>query len=207
MKTLLPALTRTLPGASLAPKTMRFLPFLLIPLIAGIGRLPAGAEPDPTVEAGYHGRADIIFTGSSTLHDFSGKVGAADVRIQLSPTNWTAAASVAVAKMDTANKRRDRNMGKMFSATEHPLIRGTVKSGKPPAGESGEVVMHLRIRDQERPVKLQLKEWRASADSLSFNASGKVSLKAFGLEPPSVLGIIRVGDEVTLNVRVQARKP
>jgi polyisoprenoid-binding protein YceI len=69
------------------------------------------------------------------------------------------------------------------------------------------VVMHLRIRDQERPVKLQLKEWRASADSLSFNASGKVSLKAFGLEPPSVLGIIRVGDEVTLNVRVQARKP
>ena len=171
---------------------LRLATFWLLP----VGRSVAATHP------AYQGRAEIVFAGTSTLHDFSGRVTSTNVTITLNSTTWTASASVPVAKMDTASARRDRNMMNMFSAPEHPLIRGTVANAAKPGGEGGAVVMKLRIRDTERPVQMRVTTWHESTNSLSFQATGEVSLEDFGLKPPSVLGVIRVGDRVTLKMDV-----
>ena len=173
--------------------------FLL--LLATVWLLPGGRSAASPL-ATHQGRAEIVFAGTSTLHDFSGRVTSTNVNISLTSSNWTASASVPVAKMDTASARRDRNMMNMFSAPEHPLIRGTVTNAAKPGSEGGTVVMKLRIRDVERPVRMQVTAWRESTNSLSFQAAGEVSLKEFSLKPPSVLGVIRVGDRVTLKLDV-----
>jgi len=48
--------------------------------------------------------------------------------------------------------------------------------------------------------------WQETPERIQFHADWELSLEEYGLKPPSVLGVIRVGDRVKLSADVIARK-
>jgi len=155
--------------------------------------------------AEYRGTARIRFSGTSTLHSFHGSVVSTNVQFRFTATNWTASASVRVAEMDTDSRGRDRKMRRMFESERHPLIRGRVTNAPADTVAGSVVTLRLKIRDRELPVPVTISEWKRTDESLELRGTGRVSLKAFGLKPPSVLGVIRVGDSVQLEIAVTTK--
>lgn len=164
------------------------------------------------------GTCDVRFEATSTLHDFAGTArcrpftaavaaGAAGRR-----TVPVVEAEVPVDGMDTRNGARDRQMRTMFDGARYPTIRATVRGIDPErlrrelrGAPGGRVVVELvlRIRDVERPVRAVARRLSESAGAADFELEFPVSLKEFGLSPPTVLGFIRVGDRVLVTATVR----
>jgi hypothetical protein len=161
------------------------------------------AKAEPAKE--YNAQADIEFLGTSTLHDFSGKVAAEPFKLQVGTDTWSALAKVRPGAMSTNHKSRDRKMRKMFDASRHSLMTGTVYKAAKPKNGNGTAKLHLRICETEMEIPVAITRWSESADEIRFHATTRVSLKKIGLKPPSVLGLIRVGDIVTLKISVMAQ--
>jgi len=155
---------------------------------------PTEDKPVPAVRIQFHGR--------STLHDFHGTASAPTVMFQLRDGTWSAAAKVQVSGMDTANAKRDGKMRQMFEAAAFPTIRGVVTNAPVPVTGTTNITMELQIRDVTRPVTVTISDWQARPGGYQFHGTGTVSLKEFGLKPPSVMGMIRVADAVTLETDV-----
>lgn len=162
------------------------------------------------------GACDIRFLGTSTLHDFSGKVRCQHFAVGM-VTDETrkvgiteAGVDVLVDEMDTGNKDRDRQMRDMFGSDRFPRIHGTVRNIdvngiREATARDGKAVLELslRIRDIERRVPATVTNLREEGDRVRFDVEFPVSLKDFGLKAPSVLFIIRVGDKVNVTGNVQ----
>jgi len=159
------------------------------------------------------GTCDIRFQGTSTLHDFPGKgacipFNASMVRDAAGRAVLPAVeVEVPVDGMDTGNRSRDGQMREMFQADRFPRIRASVRDvdvdrlreamGKDPEGKAP-LDLLLRIRDVERKVRATAGSLKETGDRAVFALEFSVSLEEFGLKPPSVLGIIRVGDKVSV---------
>ncbi len=112
---------------------------------------------------------------------------------------------VPVAGMDTGNRSRDGQMREMFQADRFPRIHASVRDvdvdrlreemGKDPEGKAP-LDLLLRIRNVERKVRATAGGLKETGDRVAFALEFPVSLKEYDLKPPSVLGIIRVGDKV-----------
>jgi hypothetical protein len=174
----------------------------------------AGATPaDVPVPPRSLGECDIAFLVPSTLHDVSGSA-----RCQPFPVRVARDASgrqvipvveveVPVAAMDTRNKSRDGQMREMFRSDRFPRIRGEAHDvdveriraeiGKVRGGNAS-IDLLLRIRDVERKVRATASNLRESGERVTFDLEFPVSLGEFGLKAPSILGIIRVGDKVSV---------
>jgi len=152
---------------------------------------------------------DIRFFGSSTLHGFDGKVPSQHFRLTIQEDPVThqrlmnATVRVSVKDMTTSHPKRDRNMLKMLGCDKFVSIEGTVTDAIVPLGAEGFATLKLKIRDVENNIPVKITEWQSTKDSISFHMMFPVSLKAFGLKPPSVLGVIRVGDDVLVTCDVQ----
>ncbi len=158
----------------------------------------------------YDGTAAIVFSGTSTLHDFVGRVPSQPFRLQIqtSPTGrvWSASASVKAAEMTTFHKERDEKMRQMFAADKQPLLAGTVQAAPvPDRATNGAASLKLKIGGQERALPVAIRDWKEADGHLSFTAVWEVSLKDYALKPPSVLGMIKVGDKVTVSAKVAAK--
>jgi polyisoprenoid-binding protein YceI len=175
------------------------------------------AEPDAPAakqsakeQIAMTGTGNIAFKGFSTLHNFEGQAAVQPFTIKLSPGvgsgKWSAEADVSVPGMSTGNRSRDKEMCRMFTADSYSLIHGKVTNAAIPAGGSGTVTMQLRIRNEEHPVSIAIQNWRQTKDELRFTGSGEVSLSQYGLQPPSVAGVIRVKNTVTLEAQFTATR-
>lgn len=151
-------------------------------------------------------RADIRFAGTSTLHDFNGRVASQPFVLTLASNQWSARAEVVAGEMTTASKGRDKKMWEMLGAAVHPRIIAEVAPSPMPSAEGAEVAAKLRIRDQVRQVPVRISNWVETASELRFHAEWDMSLKEYGLKPPSVVGLVRVGDRVHLEADVIAQK-
>jgi polyisoprenoid-binding protein YceI len=176
---------------------------LLTILALGAATWWAAAANPPAASSTSPNRAAIRFHGSSTLHDFTGTVGTQPISFGRTGDRWSAQGAVNVPEMSTAHAKRDQEMQAMFGAASFPTITASVSNAPVPVTGSTNVLMQLRIRDKELPVQVQISDWRDTGSNLQFRATASVSLKQFGLKPPSVLGIIRVGDTVRLEADVQ----
>ena len=67
--------------------------------------------------------------------------------------------------------------------------------------------MKLTIRDQTQTVSAKIKGWKTDGNSVQFELEMTLSLKESGLVPPTVLGIIRVGDAVPVRAHVVLKGP
>ena len=188
---------------------------LFLVLVAVFSSSAGAAPADAPVPTGFLGECDIAFLVASTLHDVPGSARCQPfpVRIAHDPSGKevipVVEVEVPVAAMDTRNKSRDRQMREMFLSDRFPRIRGEardvdverirVEIGK---GRGGNVPIDLllRIRDVERKVRATASNLRESGERVTFDLEFPVSLGEFGLKAPSVLGIIRVGDKVSVKV-------
>lgn len=164
------------------------------------------------------GTCGFRFQGTSTLHDFSGKVGCLPFAagIVTDETRKTIIpgmdVEVPVDGMDTGNNDRDRQMREMFESDRFPKIHGTVRNidvdaVRNAAARDGKAVLELslRIRDVDRQVPATVTNLREEGNRVRFDVEFPVSLSDFGLKAPSVLFIIRVGDKVIVKGNVELK--
>ena len=190
----------------------------LATLAAVLSSVTAGpAAADAPAPARILGGCDVAFLVTSTLHDVPGSArclpfvailarGAAGNLVIPS-----ADVEVPVAGMDTRNKSRDGQMREMFRSDRFPRIHAAardvdvdrlrVELGK---GHEGKAPLDLllRIRDVERKIRATASNLKESGDRVTFDLEFPVSLGEFDLKAPSVLGIIRVGDKVSVKTTV-----
>jgi polyisoprenoid-binding protein YceI len=161
----------------------------------------------PALAQGVRGSAQVVFSVTSTLHDFEGTAGSVAVTpSQAADGTWSADVSVAVAAMKTGNGRRDGDMRKMLDAAHHPQIRARFREVEPEkVRSSGVLPFLLQIRTVERPVKATVQNWRQNEREASFDAAFDVSLKSFQLEAPSRF-FLTVGDTVRVSVHVKLER-
>ncbi len=166
--------------------------------------------PFPTLA--LEGTCAVQFFGSSTLHDFEGTGRCAPFSIGIGPDHKVDDIRIAVpvAGMETGNKRRDKKMREMFEADRYPDITGHLAGNSletlvgrlhRAAGTEADFPFELIIRDHARQVRAKVTELVDDASHLAFTLSFPVSLKDYQLKPPSVLGFIRVADQVRVEVR------
>lgn len=173
------------------------------------------SAPAPAGE--IQGTCLLRFAGISTLHDFSGTARCQPFSADLVQNTDVGTkipvveVDIPVAEMETGNGVRDDQMRKMFQGDRFPRIHGTVKgidvdrirqeSGKE-GGAKASFDLALRIRDVERNVHAAVTNLREEGNQVGFDVEFPVSLKEFGLEAPSFLGIFRVRDKVTVTGNV-----
>lgn len=172
--------------------------FLALPLMASDGPVVTNRE--------YSGVAKITFTGTSTLHDFEGQVSSRLFALRIQSNTWSATADVLSGSMTTANDSRDRNMWKMLGTNVFPQIKGVIREAIIPSSDTGTAAasMTLGIRDRRQDIPVTFSNWSESEGILRFKADWNVSLRQYNLNPPSVMGVIRVGDKVRLHAEVVA---
>ena len=95
----------------------------------------------------------------------------------------------------------------MFLAERFPRIRAAAhnvdvdriraEAGKGRGGDAS-IDLLLRIRDVERKVRATASNLKESGERVTFDIEFPVSLREFDLKAPSVLGIVRVGDKVSV---------
>lgn len=159
----------------------------------------------------WRGTADIEFRGTSTLHDFSGTARTEPFSILVETDGLAATlggtAAVAVARMNTRHAKRDENMRAMFEAERHPFVVGALESARIDTGRESSVPLQLTIRDRTTPVPATIRNWRTENGAIRFGLDLTLSLRAIGLSPPVLLGILKVGDAVSVHADVVMEKP
>jgi polyisoprenoid-binding protein YceI len=167
----------------------------------------AAALPAPASEATVRGVASSHFTGSSTLHDFSGSSPQTSFRVEpASDGSWSAVVEVPVDSLTTANASRDRKMREMFRATEHPMLRAQLPRIVPDeVRTSGRLPLRLTITGRSNDVVASVRDWHQTDDRVDFVAEFDVSLAAFGLEAPRAFVIV-VADSVHVTTDVSLRR-
>lgn len=164
-----------------------------------------------------NGQCSIRFAGDSTLHGFDGKAVCQPFTLTSEKDSTSvehlrpARIMVRVDSMDTANASRDETMREMFDSKNFPFIEGlvgdlntqeTLRMMTPAADQGGKVTFELKIRDQLQRVQAVVYNLDVGAEKTSFTLKFSLSLASFQLEPPSVFGIIRVADQVAVEVDV-----
>ena len=160
----------------------------------------------------WSGKAEIEFDATSTLHDFTGTVPAEAFVLEM---EWDGSgailggtATVAVAKMDTRHAKRDANMRMMFAAERYPLVTGALPLSRIDLADApASLPIQLTIRDRTRAVSASISNWQPADGRCRFDLATTLSLREFGLEPPVLLGFIRVGDAVAVRARVALDGP
>jgi len=163
--------------------------------------LPLAAEP-------VRAETRITFSGTSTLHDFSGHGTSTVHRVEWTPLaegGRLSAKSIAIQtkSLTTDHAKRDRNMAKMFDPSSHPLISGTLQNWRvhaPVDGTPATNTLLLEMNGHTARVPAKITSCLETGGTTRFRAEFDVSLKTFGLKRPSVLGLIRVGDTVHVQV-------
>ena len=186
---------------------------VLATLVAVVSPSSAGAAPAEPGPATIRGACDVAFLITSTLHDVPGSARCLPFEAVLArdPAGRqvisTVEVDVPVTGMDTRNTTRDGKMREMFLAERFPRIHAAtrdvdverlrVELGK---GREGKAPLDLllRIRDVERKIRATASNLKETGDRVTFDLEFPVSLGEFDLKPPSVLGIIRVGDKVSV---------
>jgi len=186
---------------------------VLATLVAGISPSSAGAAPAEPGPATIRGACDVVFLITSTLHDVPGSARCLPFEAVLARDSAgrqvipTVEVDVPVSGMGTRNTNRDGKMREMFLSERFPRIHAAardvdVERLRLELGEGREgkapLDLHLRIRDVERKIRATASNLQETGDRITFDLEFHVSLGEFDLKAPSVLGIIRVGDKVSV---------
>jgi len=175
--------------------------------------LLATAAPALTLD----GSCNIRFFGQSTLHGFDGQVacqpftlssegGAEKIGIIRQPV-----IKVLVGEMDTDNSGRDKKMHAMFEQDKYPQIQGLfadldadvlLQQLQTEDETPGQLEFDLKIREIKQRVQAATRDLVVTAEQISFTMEFTLSLTSFQLQAPSVLGFIKVDDQVQLEARV-----
>jgi hypothetical protein len=153
--------------------------------------------------------ADIVFRGTSTLHGFEGSVRSEPFKVELHEDpasqvkSFSTAVSLAAADLTTAHKKRDKNMYKLLDVAHFKVISASIKDALLPNKAESDVEVVLAICGKVQTIPATLSELHVEGEPAALRLAFSVSLKSFGLKPPSVMGLIRVGDIVEVDCTVR----
>ncbi|MGE5247065.1 MAG: YceI family protein [Verrucomicrobiota bacterium] len=187
---------------------------LLAALVAVFSPSSAGAAlAEVHAPARIVGVCNVAFVVTSTLHDFTGSArclpfeAALDRDAAGGRSIPTVEVEVPVGGMDTGIASRNGKMREMFRSDRFPRIHGVAhdvdvdrllaEMGKGRGGNAS-IELLIRIRDVERKVRAMASNLKESGERVAFDLEFPLSLKEFGLKAPSILGIIRVADNVAV---------
>lgn len=182
-------------------------------LLAAAPGLSAAAPP--TVPSAWTGTCAVAFYGTSTLHDFDGGVKSVplEVTVEASPDGpvVSAAPVVKVAEMNTKNDDRDEKMRAMFQAAAFPqlkleVVKAPLAKARSVAGGAGSLPVKLTIAGNAKVLAATVTELKETADTVTFTLAFPVSLAAYRLSPPSLMGVVKVGDEVKVKAWVSLKR-
>ncbi len=152
------------------------------------------------------------FEGTSTLHDFQGHAESSPA-----PATWTPADQgglldipdivFGTRSLSTDHEKRDRNMMKMFEPDTHPAIIGHVRGWNLVPGQASDQRLTLDIHGTRIEVPVRVTTVEDTPEGLHLVCDFSLSLQNCTLKRPSVLGLIRVGDEVKLHVETRIPCP
>jgi hypothetical protein len=163
----------------------------------------------------WNGTASIQFEGTSTLHDWGGKVDAEPFKAEVAmlsgkPQSVVSKIVVKAAKMDTADAKRDENMRKAMKAPEHPLIQAFIDAKFTEiavAGTPQKLPFTLTLLGKPQNLTGTISNWRLSGNKATFDLECDLSLKKSGITVPSVLLFIKVGDTIKIHASVTLTRP
>ena len=155
-----------------------------------------------TVSAAWQGTATASFAVKATMDSFVGQAPSDPIELADGATEFPV--TFQILKLDTGKKKRDVEMQHMFHAEEHPTLTGVAKAQDLLKLETGgELPVTLTIAGQTHEVPATISEIAREDGKLSFTAYLEISLKSFGLKPPSIMKIINVGDVVKVTTRFE----
>jgi hypothetical protein len=110
--------------------------------------------------------------------------------------------------MDTAKEARDENMRASMKAADFPLITATMDTAfeqvmKPGETAPSRLPFKLKLLTKEQQVNANITNWFLKENVATFDLDFDLSLKACGIEVPSVMHVIRVGDTIRLHAAVK----
>ena len=156
-------------------------------------------------------QSKIKFSVRATVYTINGKAQQSTGKVTFDLASKTVSLplsiEIPVKFLKTRNKLRDRDMRKMFEAEKYPVILWTASKVDCGPGSALEFLTcqtsgTLRIRDVEKgvtfPVELTLSEKAIRADGLV-----RIQRDDFGLKTPSMLGLIRVAQEVIVQFKTE----
>jgi polyisoprenoid-binding protein YceI len=169
----------------------------------------SAATPTP-----WRGTSDIQFDGTSTLHDWSGNVSAQPFTAIVTmddagnPTALKAQVTVKAASMDTQKPQRDKTMHDSMKVADFPLITGAMdtdfdKVMKPGEKTPSHLPFKLKILGKEQQVEGAISNWQLKGNVASFALDFDLSLKKCGINVPSAMLVIRVGDTIKVHATVK----
>lgn len=131
------------------------------------------------------------------------------------PSTAEVAVDIEAASVDTKNDDRDEHLrsGDFFDVETYPKLRFESTDVVPGEGDHFELHGELTIRDQTRPVVLEV-DYHGKAvdpwgnDRVGFTATTEIQRKEFGLTWNQALeaGGVLVGDTVEVELNVQATR-
>jgi polyisoprenoid-binding protein YceI len=178
---------------------MRFLAFALVSLASVLAAVSARAVD-------VAGRCSVSFFATATLHDFEGNGPCALLSIEPPDASgaYRARAELAVEQLDTGIAARNEKMREMFGAQEFPRITAVFEKIDPHAlraKRADALPFQLTIHGVERAVTPELSDWsEVPGKRAHFRATFTVALSEFGMEAPTAIGLVRVGDRVRVVV-------
>ena len=164
----------------------------------------------------WKGAANIQFSGTSTLHAWSGKVSAEPFVTTVvlddhgQPNAVKATVEIKAANMDTAEPQRDVNMHSDMRVSDFPLITGAFDAAFQGLRNGGKNPVHLpftlTLLGKQQAVDATLSHWSLQDGAASFDLDFDLSLKKSNIVVPAVLFVIRVGDAIHLHASVKLTK-
>lgn len=178
-------------------------------------QVPTSHAATPTQ---WRGTSVIEFSGTSTLHAWSGKVSpetfTAIVTMddQGQPTALKAQVVVKAVKMDTKEPDRDKKMRESMKVADFPLITGTMDTSFDKVMMAGakapsRLPFTLKILGKEQQVDASISNWVLKGNTATFDLDFDLSLKQCGINVPSVMLVIRVADTIKLHASVKLVRP
>ncbi len=169
----------------------------------------------------WNGSCEITFSGKSTLHNFSGTVKTEPFTVAISDLTQASTAKVSsrvkvkAAKMDTKSAKRDTKMHdvlqvaafpdiivdvtKLMASSTKPVLEGNIP--RPTV-----IPFTLTIKGGEQQLIGKVGDWSYSDKRITCTVFFPVSLKTSGLVVPSVLGFIKVQDQILVVAKLTLKK-
>ncbi len=163
----------------------------------------------------YTGTCEIKFSGTSSLRDFSGHVTSPSFKVIVDKKNGELVANwdtvVSVKKMNTSNSLQDSKMYEMFDYLKHPLIKGNFTRfnlSKLPKHSKKPITFPftITIMKKKKVIDATITDWKVTDSKITFTLKFPILLSDFKLKPPSLFGMVKVGNEVTIKSKFKLIK-
>ena len=176
------------------------------------GQAPASAQSFMASVSSENSR--IHYFGSAFLHDWRGTSGSVDGRLFINPSDPSRSMvelTAPLASFDSGNKRRDRNMREVTSASTFPTVRfrsvsiEVISWEQEPDGMSGtwSVTGELLFHGETQLVRTNV-DVRVAPDTVFATTRFPISLEAFGISRPELLWVLPIKDEMEIDAKVAA---